>query len=58
MPGLRVKQKNNANRRLSCRERGLESFLEVLYPLATAGPVLSAPRTSPRRLGVRLSTIQ
>ena len=29
-----------------------------LYRLATAGPVVSAPRTSPRRLGVRFSSMQ
>ena len=29
-----------------------------LYRLATAGPVVSAPRTSPRRLGMRLSSMQ
>ena len=29
-----------------------------LYRLATAGPVVSAPRTSPRRIGVRLSSMR
>ena len=29
-----------------------------LYRLATAGPAVSAPRTSPRRFGVRLSSTQ
>ena len=30
----------------------------VLHRFATAGSVVSAPRTSPRRLGVRLSSMQ
>ena len=29
-----------------------------VYRLATAGPVVKAPRASPRRLGVRLSSMQ
>ena len=29
-----------------------------LYRFATAGPVVSAPKTSPRRLGVRMSSMQ
>ena len=32
--------------------------ISMLYPLATAGPAVSAPRTPPRRLGVRSSSMQ
>ena len=39
--------------------RALPRKVETRVPTrATAGPVVSAPRTSPRRLGVRLSTMQ
>ena len=37
--------------------RNLPNSIE-LYRLATAGPVVSASRTSPRKLGVRLSSMQ
>ena len=39
------------------RKQNLPNPIE-LYRLATAGPVVSAPRTSPGRLGVRLSSMQ
>ena len=52
LSGLRKENKS----RLGCK-RNLPNPTKM-YRLATDGPVVSAPRTSSRRLGVRSSTMQ